>query len=179
MAAKNNKSAYINLLQFDILSLQEDITPDGAYDYTVTYKSASDELRKVLLNNLPSTGGGGGGSGSSSAISQTGHGFSIGDVLYYNGSGFAKAKADTAASAEVIGIVSAVASASNFTISFNGLITGLSGLTAGSPYFLSADTAGALTSTEPTTAGHISKPVLWAISSTAGVINVERGKVLT
>lgn len=109
------------------------------------------------------------------SIAQAGHGFSVGNVVYYNGSSYALADADSEATAEVIGIVSAVADTDNFTLLYGGYISGLSGLTAGAVHFLSA-TAGALTTTEPSTAGQISKPLLIAISTTAGYFFNMRGQ---
>lgn len=135
----------------------------------------------ITGTTLDAAGGGGGGSGEAlqKSISQTTHGFAVGDVVYYTGSAWAKAKADAAATAEVVGIVSAVADANTFTLHFGGLITGLSGLTAGSVYFLSPSTAGALTATEPSTVGHISKPLLVAASTTTGYFFNMRGALVT
>lgn len=120
----------------------------------------------------------GGGETVSKSISQTTHGFAVGDVLKYASSTYAKAQADSAANAEVVGIVSAVADANTFTLLTNGYISTLSGLTANTTYFLSASSAGALTSTEPSTAGQVSKPVLRAVSTTAGYFTNMRGLVI-
>ncbi len=53
------------------------------------------------------------------------------------------------------------------------------GLTAGTTYFLSPSSAGALTSTAPTATGQVSKPVLVAYSTTAGYFFDWRGELLT
>lgn len=108
-------------------------------------------------------------------IAQTAHGLSVGDWVYFNGTSYTKAQADEDANSEVYGVVSAVADANNFTITTHGYVTGLSGLTAGAAHFLSADTAGAITATEPTTSGTISKPVLLADSTTSGYVMIMRG----
>jgi hypothetical protein len=108
------------------------------------------------------------------SITQSTHGFSVGDVLYHNGTIYALADADTEATAEVVGIVSAVADTNTFTLLYSGYISGLSGLTAGTVYFLSA-TAGDLTATEPSAAGQISKPLLIADSTTSGYFFNMRG----
>lgn len=113
------------------------------------------------------------------SISQTTHGFAVGDVLKYASSTYAKAQADSASNAEVVGIVSAVADANTFTLLTHGYISTLSGLTANTTYFLSASSAGALTSTEPSTVGQISKPVLRAVSTTAGYFMNMRGAAVT
>jgi hypothetical protein len=54
----------------------------------------------------------------------------------------------------------------------------LSGLTAGTVYFLSPSSAGALTATAPTTVGQVSKPLLIAYTTTAGYFFDWRGEVL-
>jgi hypothetical protein len=51
----------------------------------------------------------------------------------------------------------------------------MTSLTAGSVYFLSPSTAGAITATEPTTEGQISKPVFVADSTTSGYFFNFRG----
>lgn len=108
-------------------------------------------------------------------IDQVGHGFIVGNVVRFNGSIYVKAKADSGTNASnVLGLVSHVESADTFTIRCIGWVGGLSGLVAGQTYFLSADTAGALTDTEPTASGTISKPMLIAVSATSGFIFVFR-----
>lgn len=111
----------------------------------------------------------------SQSVNQASHGFSVGDWLYLNSSTYTKAIATSAAAAEVIGVVSAVADTNNFTLQTAGLVTGLSGLTAGTVYFLSDSTAGAITATEPADTGEISKPCLIADTTTSGVILQMRG----
>lgn len=95
--------------------------------------------------------------------------------MRHNGTIYTKAKADSAANAEVYGVVSAVADADNFTLQTGGQISGLSGLTAGTVYFLSPSTAGAVTATEPSTTGHVSKPILLADSTTSAYLFNMRG----
>lgn len=110
-------------------------------------------------------------------ITQTAHGFSEKDILYHNGTIYAKAKADSESTSDVVGIVSSVTDANNFTITMMGRIT-LSGLTAGQ-YFLSEVTAGLATLTPPTTAGYVFKPVFTAISSTQAIIDIQSGVVIS
>lgn len=113
------------------------------------------------------------------AVNQTTHGFAVQDVIYYTGSAWAKAKADADSTSEAIGMVSAVADADNFTVTFSGEITGLSGLTSGTTYYLSSATSGLATATEPTAAGHISKPVGVALSTTVmRLFDSSRGAVI-
>jgi hypothetical protein len=83
-----------------------------------------------------------GGGGTTDKVTQASHGFVLGDVLYLNGSTYAKAIASAANTAEVVGVVSRVIDASTFEMTLSGEISGLSGLTPGEVYFLSAATAG-------------------------------------
>lgn len=113
-------------------------------------------------------------------VTQTAHGFAVGNVLRIQNSAttYLKAQANTAANAEVVGIVSAVVDANTFTLISFGLITGLSGLTKGTVYFLSDITAGLLTATEPTPDGtKVSKPLLVANGTTSGYFVNHRGVV--
>jgi hypothetical protein len=114
------------------------------------------------------------------AVHQVGHGFAVKDVVRLSGaSTYTKAQANSAANSEAVGIVSAVAGADDFTFVHNAYISGLSGLTAGEVHFLSPSSAGALTTTDPTTAGQISKPILVADSTTSGFVLVMRGVLVT
>lgn len=124
------------------------------------------------------TSGTGSGSSTSFSVNQVAHGFSVGQVLYYTGSQYALALADTSAHAEVVGIVSAVADADHFTLFMSGEVTTLSGLTAGGVYFLDDSVSGLATLNEPSTVGHISRPVFVAISTTAAIVSNYRGKVI-
>jgi len=90
---------------------------------------------------------GGGGSAMSRSIAQTGHGLAVQDVVRFDGTNYVKAKADSASTSDVVGVVSAVADADNFTLVIGGYVTTFSGLTSGSVYFLSDTTSGLLTTT--------------------------------
>jgi len=119
-----------------------------------------------------------GGGGTTDRVTQASHGFVVGDVLYLNGTTYTKAIATSAAAAEVIGVVSRVIDASTFEVTLSGEISGLSGLTAGEVYFLSASTAGLLTTTEPTVVGQVSVPVGVASSATSLYVAPKRGSVV-
>jgi hypothetical protein len=126
------------------------------------------------------TGAAGATDSTRSNITQTAHGFTVGNVLRIQNSAttFLKALADTAANAEVVGLVSAVVDANTFTLLTFGYITGLSGLTKGTVYFLSDTTAGLLTATEPTPNGiKVSKPLLVANGTASGFFVNHRGVV--
>lgn len=122
--------------------------------------------------------GGSSTSGLTYAITQTAHGFSVGNVVYFNGTIYVKAKADVASTSDAVGLVTTVTDANNFTLTLGGVVTTLSGLTAGNVYFLSDATAGLLSTTEPTTTNHVSKPLLVATSTTAGYFINWRGMVV-
>lgn len=114
--------------------------------------------------------------GNSYAVHQVSHGFTVGKPLYLNGATFALAKADAVETAEVVGVVKAVSGDDDFVIGLPGcVVTGLTGLTAGSTYFLSAATAGALTATEPDTTLYYSKPVYLALTTTIALVGGMRG----
>lgn len=114
----------------------------------------------------------------SRAVNQASHGFSVGNIVYFNGTSYAKAQANSDTTSEVLGIVSSVVDANNFYVVMGGYITGLSGLVAGTTYYLSDSSAGALTATAPTTVGYISKPVFVADSTTSGYFHNMRGVVI-
>lgn len=95
---------------------------------------------------------------------QVGHGFAVGDVVRWDNVSqlYVKAKADTAANAEVLGVINAV-NGNTFEITYCGLVT-LSGLPAsisGAPVlFLSSTTSGGLEASPPSALGTVVKPVL-------------------
>jgi len=95
-------------------------------------------------------------------VAQTAHGLSVGNALRSSGSAmsFAKAQANTADNAEVVGYVTEVIDANTYMLAVHGTVTtGVPAETAGTVMWLSPTTAGALTSTKPVTVGQIAKPV--------------------
>jgi len=134
---------------------------------------------KGLITAAANGTSGGGTSVTIAGISQASHGLAVGEAVYYTGTIYDEAIATSAAAAEVVGIVSNVTDANTFDLTVAGQVTGLSSLTAGGVYFLSDTVAGQLTLTEPSTAGRISKPVLVATSTTAGIIVNYRGSVIS
>ena len=115
----------------------------------------------------------------SKAVSQTAHGFVVNDVVSFSGGTYIKAIADGTQDSEVFGIVSQVDDANNFTIVFEGFVDTLGGLVASTTYFVSDTIAGQLTASEPTTDGHISKPILATTTSTAGLVLPYRGNFIS
>jgi hypothetical protein len=104
----------------------------------------------------------------------------IGDVMYIFGSdALKKAKADAPGTSECFGFAMAViAAAATGAFQTDGIISGLSGLTPGAIYYLSAATAGLMTVTAPSTTGQTVVRLGKALSATEFEINIERGVLL-
>lgn len=101
-------------------------------------------------------------------VTQSGHGFTKGQLLYYTGSVWSKALATSLNTSWTVGMVFEVVSTSTFRVLMLGYITGLTGLTAGTTYYLSTTIAGAMQASRPNTEGTIIKPVFIADSTTSG-----------
>ena len=101
-------------------------------------------------------------------VSQTAHGFTTGNAIYYTGSAWAKAKANSSLTL-ALGIA-VVIDANTFYLYQSGYISGLTGLTPGSYYYVSDSSAGALTTTAPTASTSYSSPILFALSATTGMV---------
>jgi len=87
---------------------------------------------------------------STGTITQASHGFVATDAIYHNGTTWAKAKGDTLATSRSVWIVTSVPTVNTFIAVRAGRVTVAShGLSVGSIYWLSAATAGALTTTRP------------------------------
>jgi len=86
----------------------------------------------------------------------------VGDAVRFNGTAYVEATADTAANAEMLGLVVEVPDVDTLVFQQVGYATGLSGLTAGDFYYL--QDAGGL----GTTAGTVEVPVLLADSTSSG-----------
>ena len=133
----------------------------------IVYNTTDDELQYYSSSSSWSTLGGG---STTIDVTQSSHGLSVGNVVRSSGTDgqYTKAQADSTSNVEVIGIVTEVADANNFTITVSGPVTvadAVPNLTAGTALFLATTTAGALTSVEPTGTGEVSKPI--AIVTTA------------
>lgn len=155
---------------------------DGGQDEILPVLGANQVWMKDPTDNFIQavdfpTSGMSGGSAITNLITQNAHGFSVGQVVYLNGTTYTLANAATIGTAEVVGMVTSVPSANTFYLLIGGYCETLSGLTPGTVYFLSNVTPGALTATEPTTVGHISKPLVIADTSTSGYFFNFRGKI--
>lgn len=137
----------------------------------------------IVQINRTNFSGGSSSSGTSEAIVkhiiQNSHGFSVGNVLRWNASisSYVLALADSEENAEVVGIVSSTSGSSSFSLLTSGYISSLSGLSSGQIYYLSDTISGQITTTEPTAENTISKPLLVAISSSAGYFFNFRGQI--
>tara|TARA_B100000131_G_scaffold107510_1_gene104261 strand:+ start:20 stop:853 length:834 start_codon:yes stop_codon:yes gene_type:complete len=118
-------------------------------------------IRDNSNNIVAIAGGGGTASGATTEVTQSSHGLNVKDCIRHNGSAWVKAQADDAATL-ALGVVTAKADANTFTVAQSGRFELSShGLTVGQWYYLSADTAGLLTTTEPT----ISQPLVYVEGS--------------
>ena len=117
-------------------------------------------------------------------ITHASHPFTVGQVLRSSGSAgvYTTAQADSAANAEVIGIVVQDIDTNTYAMALSGRITAdgvVPVATAGTVLFLSPTSAGALTTTEPTTTGQISKPIGVVTTSNLEMIMINyRGEVV-
>lgn len=124
---------------------------------------ALDSNGKLHMSVLPT------GIGVPTYTGNAGENLSAGDYVYINASGNvlkADASASNASKAAVGFVLAAVTNGSPATVYLEGNNDAHTGLTVGASYFLSASTAGAPTTTIPTTAGHVVQYLGRAISST-------------
>ena len=122
----------------------------------------------------------GGGGTVSEAVVQAVHGFSLGDVVRRSAGAWVLALANVDTNADVLGVVSTVTNANNFIVTFQGKVSGLSGLSDGIVYFLATSSAGAVptrnvTISEP----NLSKPVYIATSATTAILTNQRGLIVS
>ncbi len=111
-------------------------------------------------------------------ISQAAHGFTVGEILQFNGTIWVLSQADNAADANSLGIVSFIDDVNDFELTLYGYVPGLSGLVAGDNYFLDPTVAGGMTTTAPVTVGQIRKPIFTADSTTSGYFYNYNGQQL-
>lgn len=100
------------------------------------------------------------------------HTFVQNDVLYNNAGTLAKAKADNATTANVIGVVWKVINANSFVMVLSGWVNQLGALTANTQYYLSDATAGLLTTTAPSASSSYVIPVVFTDSTTSGYFRI-------
>jgi len=117
---------------------------------------------KLDLSFMPS------GVGGDTRTVTAGETLSAGDLIYLSAAPEAlKADANSDAKAAIGFVLSGITAAATGTAYFgSGMITGLSGLTAGAKYYLSAATPGAITTTKPSGSGDIIQQIGVAVSTT-------------
>ncbi len=104
----------------------------------------------------------------------------LGDVVYISAADTAKkAQANAIATQNAIAIATgAISAAAIGSYQSDGIITGLAGLTVGAVYYLSAATAGAMTTTAPSATGQYVVRLGIAISATEFDLRIERSILL-
>ena len=115
-------------------------------------------------------------------FTQTGHGFSAGEVVAYSGGTFVKAIADESQEdVEIFGVITEVPNVNSFTVVFAGYVDGLTpiGLSPNTTYYLSTSVAGELSSTDTQVFGNISKPILTTLTADDALVFQYRGFVLS
>lgn len=109
-------------------------------------------------------------------VLQNAHGFTVGELLTFDGTDFIYAQADTELKAELVGMVSDISDANYFYLSQMGFISDIPATsfdpavapTPGVIYYLSPTAAGKLTATKPTTVGQVELPCFLAYTTTSG-----------
>lgn len=116
------------------------------------------------------------------SVNQASHGFAVGDIIRNNNGTWAKAQADSAANAgsgEQLAVVDTVTDVNNFTPRYGGKLTLSShGYTEGDEVYLDASTAGARTTTAPSTAGQVVIKVGSAYDADTLLIDIDGGYVV-
>lgn len=98
------------------------------------------------------------------------------DVLYISAAdNVSKALADNSSTSYAMGLaVASAADTAPVQVQSEGVMTGFSGLTAGSRYYLSASSAGAITTAIPTGTGNTIVQIGYAKSATALHVHIEQ-----
>jgi hypothetical protein len=185
----NRHSAEIIALEEDLVDLKEELdilrNPGDANSLLgvkddqsgLEYKALIGGVGIVITHGVESitftaTGGG----GSVAILATAGEALALGDVVYISTSdGKAyKARSDAVATSEVLGCCDRAAVLDDpIGISPVGPVTNPGwSLTAGTRYFLSPTTAGAITSTAPTTPGQMVVPLGVASDTTILAVNI-------
>ena len=123
------------------------------------------------------------------SVTHTSHGFDSGELgkpmrsSGVNGR-FIVARANSAVNAEVVGVLTSVEDANNYTITSTGIVDVAEAIpdaaTAGQVLFVAEADDTVLTATEPTAVGAVSKPVAVIIEQNAKMLLIHyRGEVIT
>jgi len=135
-----------NVAYNDRLYLSDESKADGSKDANVTRSSLSLAVPKYELE-------------------EASHGLSVGDLARRASGSWVQATADTLANSFAVGMVAEVIDTDTFVLQQVGFVSGLSGLTDGSTYYLQDD--GSL----DTTPGTTWRPVLIATGTTTGLLS--------
>lgn len=160
----------------------------GTSGTTVLMKTLVGDGDTTITDNgdsitISSTGGGGGVSGSfenvTRRITKTGHGFTVGNVVGWSGGTYNKAIADGNYGGEILGIVSTVVNSNTFDLTQSGYISGQTGLSPNTTYYVSDTIYGGKSAVAPTTTGYIVRPILVANTSSTGWVLPYQGYTIT
>lgn len=117
-------------------------------------------------------------------VTQVGNGFSVGDIVGYNGTDFILSNNTSKISAQVVGMVSSLVNADQFYLTQEGFVFGLTTIPAeggayvpGSLYYLSS-TSGLLTAIEPVAVGLVKLPCFKAYTATTGFFFASVGNLI-
>ena len=145
----------------------------------------------MAQSHIKLTGGVGGGKVIKNTITQASHGFTVGMAIRYNnasatgitGDKYMAAIATTPEESEVVGVIDEIVGPNEFSLTYAGEINPTvfqSPFTIGDNdvFFLSGATAGLLTSTPPTSAGQVIKPVLIKTEDDKAVVTNFIGTVI-
>lgn len=158
-------------------------TSNGALFAFKVLTATGPSVWATIATIVPSTGvvstaggGGGGGGGATSGISlnvtlPSGHGLAVGKAVYFNGSSWQKARANSALTTAQA-IVTAL-SGNDAELTVAGIRSVFSGLIPGASYKLSQTTAGDITTNVSNGAGAVVQPCLIALSDTTAIVFVE------
>lgn len=145
----------------------------------------------MAQSHIKLSGGVGDGARIANTITQVNHGFVVGQAIRFNrtaatGTGSNKyvlAKADEPENSEVVGVVTSVIGADNFTLTYAGEVDistfdSSFALADDDVFFLSDTTAGLMTKTPPTAAGAVIKPVLVRTNNNTAILTNYVGTVI-
>jgi hypothetical protein len=164
---------YISLLSGILTQVEGLVTSTGASDAGKIV--ALDSGGKLDSTVLPT------GVGAETKSYPTSENLSAGDLVnIYDASGTATARlADASNGRRAMGFVLAASTSPGAAIVyFEGLNNQLTGLTIGVPYYLDNASAGDITATAPSTAGHIVQEIGTAVSATELTFEAQRQVVL-
>jgi hypothetical protein len=150
-AATQLDESFFNNLQEELINLLSLGDGEGV-PVTNPDKAAQNQIKTHMELWVATVAGGG---ATTVDVVQATHGFAKYDVIGHNGTIYVKATADTLANSEVVGVVSDVVDASNFTYTTGGPIEwnvpATPDYTLGARLYLSTTVAGVITTTKPTT----------------------------